>query len=151
MNYPAKIAGKLNRLLEKNLDAEKGYRFSSENVKDPQLKAFFAERAEERYDFIHQLKTEIRDFGEAPEEESSLAGDVHRTWMNLKTTFSPNRAHTTLEEAEKGEKAAVNEYEDILNDPEIPAGTANILAKQKNDIVAALNKVKSLKINNLKD
>lgn len=146
MNYPEKIAGKLNRLLEKNLDAEKGYRFSSENVKDPQLKAFFSERAEERYDFIHQLRSEIRNFGEAPQEESSIAGDAHRTWMNLKTTFSANKAQTTLEEAERGEKAAVEEYEDILNDPELPASTATILLKQKNQIVAALNKVKSLKI-----
>ncbi|WP_372916680.1 PA2169 family four-helix-bundle protein [Salegentibacter sp.] len=146
MSYPEEIAEKLNRLLEKNIDAEKGYRFSSENVKDPQLKAFFAERAEERYDFIHQLRTEIRNFGEAPKEESSIAGDAHRTWMNLKTAFSPNKAQTTLEEAVRGEKAAVEEYEEVLDNPELPASTANILLKQKNAIVAALNKVKSLKL-----
>ncbi|SFN63919.1 ferritin-like domain-containing protein [Salegentibacter flavus] len=146
MKYPEKIAEKLNRLLEKNIDAEKGYCFASENVKDPQLKAFFAERAEERYDFIHQLKTEIRNFGETPKEKSSLAGDAHRTWMNLKAAFSVNKAEPGLEEAVRGEKVAVEEYKEILDDPEVPASTANILLKQKNDIVAALNKVKSLKI-----
>lgn len=146
MKYPEKIAEKLNRLLEKNIDAEKGYRFASENVKDPQLKAFFTERAEERYDFIHQLKIEIRNFGETPKEKSSLTGDMHRTWMNLKAAFSANKSEPSLEEAVRGEKVAVEEYKEILDDPEVPASTANILLKQKNDIVAALNKVKSLKI-----
>ncbi|WP_081210650.1 ferritin-like domain-containing protein [Salegentibacter sediminis] len=146
MKYPEKIAEKLNRLLEKNIDAEKGYRFASENVKDPQLKAFFTERAEERYDFIHRLKSEIRNFGEMPKEKSSLTGDMHRTWMNLKTTLSTNKAEPALEEAVRGEKIAIEEYKEILDDPEVPASTANILLKQKNDIVAALNKVKSLRI-----
>ena len=146
MNYPEKIAGKLNRILEKNIDAEKGYRFSAENVEDPQLKAYFSERVEERYDFIHQLRTEIRNYGEAPKQESSIAGDAHRAWMNLKTTFSSNKAQTTLEEAVRGEKSAVEEYEEVLNDRDLPATTAGILRKQKNAIVAALNKANSLKI-----
>lgn len=145
MKYPEKIAEKLNRLLEKNVDAEKGYRFASENVKDPQLKAFFSERAEERYDFIHQLKTEIRNFGETPKEKSSLAGEAHRTWMNLKATFFAKKAEPGLEEVVRGENVAVEEYKEILKDPEVPPNTANILLKQKNAIVAALNKVKSLK------
>ncbi|MGY5851509.1 ferritin-like domain-containing protein [Salegentibacter sp. F14] len=146
MKYPEKIAEKLNRLLEKNIDAEKGYRFASENVKDPQLKAFFAERAEERYDFIHQLKTEIRNFGETPKEKSSMVGDAHRTWMNLKTALSVNKSEASLEEAVRGEKVAVEEYNEVLDDPELPDNTTNILQKQKNDIMAALNKVKSLSI-----
>ncbi len=146
MNYSEKVSGKLNALLEKNNDAEKGYKYAAENAKDPQLKAFFSERAQERYDFSHELETEIRDFGENPDKGSSLAGDAHRTWMNLKSSLSSNKDEAAMEEAVRGEQVAANEYEDVLKDPDIPPTTANLLLKQKNGIVAALNKLKSMEI-----
>ena len=146
MNYSEKVSGKLNDLLEKNNDAEKGYKYAAENAKDPQLKAFFSERAQERYDFSHELETEIRDFGENPDKGSSLAGDAHRTWMNLKSSLSSNKDEAAMEEAVRGEQVAADEYEDVLKDPDIPPTTANLLLKQKNGIVAALNKLKSMEI-----
>lgn len=144
MSYSSKIAGKLNSLLEKNYDAEKGYKLASEKVKNEKLKRFFTERAQERYDFGHELKTEIRNFGENPDKGSSFAGDAHRSWMNLKASLSNDKDESVLEEAIRGEKAAVEEYESVLKEQEIPASTSNILMKQKNSIVASLNEVKSL-------
>ena len=144
MSYSNEISKKLNELLEKNYDAEKGYKLAAEKVKNERLKAFFSERASERYDFGHELKSEIRNFGENPDKGTSLAGDVHRSWMNLKATFSNDKDESVLEEAVRGEKAAVEEYEDILKDSELPASTGNILLKQKNAIIASLNEVKTL-------
>ncbi|WP_289022608.1 PA2169 family four-helix-bundle protein [uncultured Salegentibacter sp.] len=146
MNYSEKVAGELNTLLKKNKDAEKGYQYAAENAQDPQLKAFFSERAQERYDFGHELETEIRDFGENPERGSSLAGEAHRTWMNLKSSLSSNKDEAALEEAVRGEQVAADEYEEVLKNPEIPPTTANLLLKQKNGIVAALNKLKGIKL-----
>lgn len=146
MNYSEKVSKKLNALLEKNNDAEKGYKYAAENAKNPQLQAFFLERAQERYDFSHELETEIRDFGENPDKGSSLAGDAHRTWMNLKSSLSLNKDEAALEEAVRGEQVAADEYEEVLKDPNIPPTTANLLLKQKNGIVAALNKLKSMTI-----
>jgi uncharacterized protein (TIGR02284 family) len=148
MSYSEKISNKLNALLEKNYDAEKAYNYAAENAQEPQLKAFFIERARERYDFGHALETEIRNFGQNPEKNSSLAGDAHRTWMNLKTSLSANKDDAALEEAVRGEKVAKQEYEEVLKDSEIPASIANILLKQKNQIVAALNKLKGLELSN---
>lgn len=143
MKYAEEVSEKLNDLLEKNYDTEKNYRFAAENVEDPQLKSFFNERAQERYDFKHELRSEIRNFGESSEEGSSIGGDVQRSWMNLKTKFSVNKPEAILEETVKGEKAAVDEYNKILNDTEIPPSTQNLLLKQRNAITAALNRVKS--------
>lgn len=148
MGYSEKVSNKLNTLLEKNYDAEKGYQYAAENAQEPQLSAFFAERAQERYDFGHALETEIRTFGQNPNKSSSLAGDAHRTWMNLKTTLSANKDEAALEEAVRGEKVAAQEYEEVLKDPEIPPSTANLLLKQKNQIIASLNKLKGLELSN---
>lgn len=144
MSYSEEVSSMLNELLEKNYDAEKGYKLAADKVKNKNLQAFFAERAQERYDFGHELKTEIRNFGEAPNKGSSLSGDAHRSWMNLKASLSNDKDEVVLEEAIRGEKAAVEEYEKVLRKSEIPASTGNILMKQKNAIVAALNEVKTL-------
>ena len=144
MKYSEDVAHKLNELLEKNYDAEKGYKFAAEKVKNPQLQSFFNERAKERYDFGHELKSEIRNFGEAPEKGSSFAGDAHRAWMNLKTSFTSDKEEAVLEEAIRGEKAAVDEYNEVLKDTNLPASTGSILTKQRDSITASLNKVKSM-------
>ncbi len=147
MKYSEEVAHKLNELLEKNYDAEKGYKFAAEKVKNPKLQSFFSERAKERYDFGHELKSEIRNFGEAPEKGGSFAGDAHRAWMNLKTSFASDKEEAVLEEAVRGEKAAIEEYNDILKDTNLPPSTGNILTKQRNSITESLNKVKSMENN----
>ena len=144
MKYSEEVAKKLNDLLEKNYDTEKAYKFAAENVKDAQLKKFFEERAMERYDFGHQLKSEIRNFGESPEKGSSVEGDILRSWMNLRTKLSLDNNEAILEEAVRGERKAVEEYNEVLSGSNIPASTANTIMKQRNAITAALNKVKSL-------
>lgn len=146
MKYAEEVAEKLNSLLEKNYDTEKGYKYAAENVENPELKSFFNERAQERYDFGHELKSEIRNFGENPEKGSSFTGDVMRSWMNLKTHISSNKEEAILEETVRGEKAAVDEYNEVMKEVDMPPSTQNVLLKQRNAITAALNKVKSLEL-----
>ena len=64
MKYTEKISNKLNELLEKNYDAEKGYLNSAENVESSNLKIFFKNRASERSQFAKELRTEIFPFSE---------------------------------------------------------------------------------------
>ncbi|MGB8706158.1 MAG: PA2169 family four-helix-bundle protein, partial [Gillisia sp.] len=110
MKYSEEVAEKLNNLLTKNYDSEKGYKLASENAKSSRLKSFFDKKARERYDFGHQLKSEIADFGESPDKGSSLKADAHRGWMNIKSALSLETDEAILEEAVRGEKAAVDEY-----------------------------------------
>ncbi len=147
MKYSEEVAGRLNDLLEKNYDTEKAYKSAAESVKDPQLKSFFNERAQERYDFGHELKSEIRNFGVSPDKGSSFSADVQRSWMNLKTNLSSDKEEAVLEEMVRGEKAAVKEYNEVMEATEIPPSTKNVLMKQRNAITAALNQVKTMEQN----
>ena len=144
MSYSKEVSKKLNELLEKNYDAEKGYKLAAEKVKNSRLKSYFESRAKDRYDFGHELKSEIANFGGTPDKGTSVAGDIHRGWINLKTSLSGDKDEAVLEEAIRGEKASVEEYEEVLNESEIPASTANILMKQKNSITSALEEVKTM-------
>ena len=47
-----------------------------------------------------------------------------------------------LEEINRGEKAAIEEYNEIISENEIPASTKELLIEQRNAIQTALNNIK---------
>ncbi|MEH6406484.1 MAG: PA2169 family four-helix-bundle protein [Leeuwenhoekiella sp.] len=144
MKYSEKISNKLNELLTKNYDAEAGYKNAADNVKSTNLKQFFTLRAKERYDFGHQLKQEITSYGETPDKGTSFKGDVHRAWMDLKSAVSNNNDEAVLEEAVRGEKAAIKEYNELLAEPNLPPTVENLIKTQRNSVETALSKVQTL-------
>lgn len=142
--YTEEVGNKLNALLEKTYDAEKGFKKAAENVDNPSLKAYFENKSQERYNFGHELKREIRSFNQDVDKGGSLTGTVHRAWMDLKSLFSSDDEESMLEEAIRGEKAAVNEYEEILKETSLPLSTKSILQSQKNIINEGLTKINAL-------
>lgn len=139
MKYTEKISNKLNELLEKNYDAEKGYLNAAENVESPKLKIFFKNRASERSQFAKELRTEILLHGQIPEDDGSFKGTMHRNWMTLKSLFSSNDEEAILEEAIRGEKANLEEYKEILLDDVFAPSTKKMLEEQQQKIQAAIN------------
>ncbi|WP_019037828.1 ferritin-like domain-containing protein [Psychroflexus tropicus] len=143
MKYTKEISDRLNDLLEKNYDAEAGYKAAKNHIKNSNLKDFFNERSKDRYDFGHELKEEIRLFSETPDKGTSLKGDVHRVWMDLKSKFSENSDEALLEEAVRGEEKALAEYNEILEEMTLAPSTENMLKKQRDSVKAALKSVKT--------
>ncbi|OQD43631.1 ferritin-like domain-containing protein [Croceivirga radicis] len=141
MEYTVEMSNKLNELLEKTYDAEKGFKQAAENVNNPVIQKFFKERANQRYDFGHELKKEIRAFGQDPDKGGSTKGTLHRNWMNLRSYFESNNEEAMLNEVERGEKEAINTYNDIINDKKfvLPPSTENLLMKQRNAIRETLD------------
>jgi len=143
MKFTEKISNQLNELLVKNYDAEKGYLNAIDNVESKNLKMFFKRRASERSEFAKDLRTEILMYGEIPEDSGSFKGVMHRNWMTLKSTFTSNNEESILEEALRGEKASLEEYNEIINSDMIfPPSIDSLLSKQKNAIQSAINTVK---------
>lgn len=143
MKFTEKMSSKLNELLEKNYDAEKGYKKAAENVENTKLKQFFKEQAQKRYDFGHEIKNEIKNYGESPDKGGSATGAMHRTWMDIETAFSSNNEETILEEVQKGEKAAIEEYNEVIQDTTLPPTTQKILTNQRDTIQSACQSAKS--------
>lgn len=144
MNYTKEVSQKLNDLLTKNYDAEAGYKLATEQVNSSRLKDFFSKQQEERYNFGHELKEEIKSYGESPEKGTSLKGDAHRTWMNIKSTFTSDNEEAILEEAVRGEKSAVEEYNEIIAETTLPPSTKNVLIKHRDTIQNALTRVSAM-------
>ncbi|WP_378175518.1 PA2169 family four-helix-bundle protein [Aquimarina sp. SS2-1] len=142
--YSEQVGNKLNNLLEKTYDAEKGFKKAAENVKHSSLKNYFNQKAQERYNFGHELKNEIKAFGQDVDKGGSATGSAHRAWMDVKSFLSNDNEESMLEEAIRGEKASVDEYNDVLSETSLPASTQSILAKQKQTIESGLSTIKRL-------
>ncbi len=141
MKFSEKISNRLNELLAKTYDAEKGYKTAAEKVDMPSVKKFLTDKVRQRATFANELKAEIMEYGELPEKGGTFAGEVHRGWINLKAALSSNQNEQILEEVERGEKASLESYDDILKDSEtvLPPSTEQLLTRQRNAIQAALN------------
>lgn len=142
--YTETVGNKLNNILEKTYDAEKGYAKAADNTDNANLKNFFQRKKQQRYDFGHELKTEIKQFGEEVDKGGSVTGAMHRAWMDTKAFFSADDEEAMLEESIRGEKAAVEEYQEVLKDTALPASTATLLSQQMNKINTDLSQIKRL-------
>ena len=143
MKYSEEISNKLNELLIKNYDAEKGYLNAIDNVENDSLKMFFKRRASERSEFAKELRTEILQYGEIPEDSGSFKGTMHRNWMSLKSTFNTNNDEAILEEAIRGEEASLEEYNELMKERNLPPSIDALLVKHKNAIQSAINTEKA--------
>ncbi|EIJ37828.1 MULTISPECIES: ferritin-like domain-containing protein [Galbibacter] len=142
MSYTEDVAKKINELLEKNYDAQKGFVNSSEHVDNTNLKTYFKSKAAEREKFADELKREIISFGEKPIDSGSITGDMHRTWMNIKSALSSNDEEAILEEVQRGEEASLEDYNEILEETSLPESTKAMITRQRNAIKNSVNNAK---------
>lgn len=141
-NFNERTVERLNDLLKKANDARDGFEKASEHVENPKLKKFFKEKASERRLYINELTTTLKKKGMDVEENSgSLEGSLHRAWIDTRAIFSLDDDEAMLEEVRNGEKAAVEDYEDVLERCEFDATIRGILVEQKNSIKNSYLKV----------
>lgn len=140
MKYSEKISSKLNDLLILTYDAKRGYSLAAEKVENPAIKKFLEDKANQRYTFGQELKSEILTYGDLPEDSGSIKGDFHRAWMKFISTVSPNETEKMLEEVERGEKKILSTYKGLLENKEwiLPNSTRDLLSKHRNAIEKAL-------------
>lgn len=139
-----KIYEELQEILEKNVDAVKGYEKAAENTDHDGLKSYFQRKSTERKEFNAELRSKIKATYSEFEEDGSFTGTIHRVWMDIKSLFSADDAESMLEESIKGDKAAISEYNDVIEEPSLPLELRDLLFKQKNKIEADIQKNNSL-------
>lgn len=134
----------LQNIIEKNYDAEKGYKKAMTDAKNPALKNFLAQQAAQRSRFATTIDSRLRQLGETPKESGSVTGTLHRAWIDIKSSLSGNDDEAVLEEVIRGEKASVDEYQDVLQKHTLAPEITQELQSQLGDIQGTLNRVKRL-------
>ena len=138
------IASTLNSLIETCKDGQEGFRVAASDVKNADLKTLFSEFSLQRSQFVGELQTLVRTLGEDMEKTSSVAGAVHRGWINLKAAISSGDEHSILSECERGEDHAVAEYRKALA-AELPANVRETVQRQATQVQAAHDRVRDLR------
>ncbi|MCZ4318688.1 PA2169 family four-helix-bundle protein [Aequorivita viscosa] len=139
-----KLVDNLQELLEKNYDAQKGFTKAMEDAKSTNLKTFLKHQAAQRNRFATELDHQIRSLNETPKESGSFTGDLHRTWIDIKSAVAGNTDEAVLEECIRGEKASWEEYNEKLKEENFPPNISSVLQKQATEIHNTLNRVKTL-------
>ena len=108
------IISTLNDLIETSKDGEHGFKTCAENVTDMQLKQLFTAAAQRCAEGANELQEQVRLLGGDPDEHSSVAGTLHRTWVDIKAAITGKDEQAVLEECERGEDVAKKAYEKAL-------------------------------------
>ncbi|WP_026838665.1 ferritin-like domain-containing protein [Gillisia sp. JM1] len=139
------VVKNLNELLEKNYDAEKGFKKALEDVKNPSLKKFFKKQVVIRNRFKTEIEKELHDLNAHPKiKEGSATGSIHRVWIDIKTALSGNDDEAVLEECIRGEKASAKEYEEKLSKGYFSPNVKKMLTSQLHEIKNTISSVKRL-------
>jgi uncharacterized protein (TIGR02284 family) len=122
---PAAMAA-LGDVIDACRDAELGYTHARNNVDDPRIKEIFAAYAEQRRSHAEVVETWFRLLGEERPPHTSLAGRIHRKWLDIRSSLDTESALAMLSECERGEHSAIRKYEHALSIP-LPAPLRDIL------------------------
>lgn len=103
----------LKRLIEVCEDGNRGYKNAADHIghEHEELKTVLYRLSQQRALFEAELKDEIRHFGGDMDEDTSILGTLHRTWIDIKSRFRSDELDAILEECMRGDKAAVEAYE----------------------------------------
>ena len=104
----------LNRLIEVCKDGNNGYKTAASKIEDEELKTILYRLSQQRALFEAELQNEVRTLGGREENTGTSGGTLHRAWMNVKEAFTSDDNESILEECKRGDKAAVEVYENAL-------------------------------------
>lgn len=145
MEVSKELLKNLNDLFTRNRDAQKGYVEAANHINQKELSKWMIDYSTQRQLFAAELDLEIRRLGGRPEDSTSVLGEIHRVWIDLKGQLSNNDPHAMLEECTRGEEKAVADYDEILDEQKgMSIETRNLLNRHKSKIINALNQIKTM-------
>ncbi|ANI58836.1 uncharacterized protein (TIGR02284 family) [Pseudomonas sp. PvR086] len=105
----------LNDLIETCKDGQEGFKTCAEDIKNPELKNLFIQRSADCASAAAELQATVRSLGGDPETSTSVSGDLHRRWVDVKSMFTGKDEEAVLNEAERGEDHAKKAYKKALD------------------------------------
>ncbi len=134
----------LNDLIETAKDGEKGFHAAAEAVEDLELRSKFEQYSAQRVEFVRELRLEVQRLGGEAAESGTVSGALHRGWLEVKGAVTGHSVHQVLEECERGEDAAVQNYQDALG-KDLPGSIRTLIEHQYQEIQQAHNHIRNLR------
>ncbi|HEX5739829.1 MAG TPA: PA2169 family four-helix-bundle protein [Hydrogenophaga sp.] len=139
------IVDTLNTLIETSKDGEYGFRLSAEHAKSASIKQVFLTRAKDCAQAAAELQSLVLTYGGKAETDGTTTGSLHRGWVSLKGTLAGYSDLNMLEEAERGEDAALKRYRTALQNDNLPADVRSVVAIQFEGAQRNHNQIRELR------
>lgn len=138
------VISTLNNLIATCKDGQNGFQEAAEGVERSDLKSLFYECAQQRAQFTGELQSLVRELGGDPENTGSVAAALHRGWIDIKSAVTGRDETAILNECERGEDVAVNNYKKAL-DETLPANVNSVVQNQYNTVKTTHDKIRDLR------
>lgn len=138
------VISTLNGLIETCKDGQEGFTSAAEGIERSDLKTLFYEFAQQRSQFTGELQTLVQSLGGDPENSGSIAGTLHRGWINIKSAVTGKDEGSILNECERGEDSAKAAYKSALENA-LPAHVLDTVQTQYTAIQSAHDRIKALR------
>lgn len=133
----------INNLIQTARDGEEGFKTAASGVKDAQLEELFRNYAQQRARFVEELQLAVRRLGGDPGTRGSIAGTLHRAWMNIKSAVLGQSDDAIVREAERGEDVAVKAFQSAL-EAELPVDVRAVVERQFLQVKEAHDRISAL-------
>lgn len=145
MKVSKELLKDLNDLLNRSRDAQKGYVEASNHINQPELSKWMIDYSKQRQLYAAELDLEIKRLGGQTDDSTSMLGELHRVWIDLKGQLSQNDPYAMLEECTRGEEQALEDYNEVLqSNQSMPSETRDMLNRHQTKIKNALTQIKTM-------
>lgn len=138
------VISTLNTLIETCKDGQQGFKDAAEGINNSEMKTIFYDLSQQRSQFAGKLQEEVRSLGGDPEDAGSIAGSIHRGWINIKSAVTGQDETAILNECERGEDVAVKSYKEALEN-NLPGNISETVTTQYEAVKTAHDRVKALR------
>ena len=134
----------LNLLLKTCRDGQEGFRSCAAAVSSEALRALFNRHGEECARSADEIRSVVLRHGGRADDDTSLAGDLHRGWVIAKGALTGRTERAILAECERGEDIALRDYRLAL-EQDLPADVREVVAKQFRGVQRNHDQIKALR------
>lgn len=139
------VLDKLQYLLGTLRDGQKGFTDAAEHATDAQLRTLFTERSAQRASMAAEIEAKIATMGDKPREGGSVGAALHRTWLNVRDSLTGRDDYQVVAECERGEDVAVENYQDVLKETELPADVRSMVQAQYAKVQQSHDQIRDMK------
>jgi uncharacterized protein (TIGR02284 family) len=135
----------LRDLVRINNDRVTGYSKAATQTDDQELQSLISQLAQQSRQFASELRSLVIDNDKNVTDETTTAGKIYRTWMDVKATFGGDDRKGILASCEFGEDAAQKAYKEALEVDDLTPDVRATIEQQKGTLRTAHDKIKMMR------
>ncbi|ACC74380.1 PA2169 family four-helix-bundle protein [Paraburkholderia phymatum] len=134
----------LNELIATSKDGERGFMKAAEEVRHASIKEALLESADRCTQGARELQDVVLKLGGKPESGGSVAGALHRGWLDVKAAVGSRADHAVLADCEKAEDAAKQRFHEAL-DKDLPADVRAVVERLYHGVMQNHDRIRAMR------